>query len=111
MRIFFQHLNEMCYRILKGDNLMKKVLLDAMNVVTLLSELNFTDNKKIGTLGHSYGGNTVLFLSALDERICFSCASGSACTYENRMLNDVGIELASVILMLRLSKYIALKAH
>jgi dienelactone hydrolase len=94
---FFQHLNELCYRILKGDNLMKKVLLDDMNGVTLLSELTFTDNKKIGTLGHSYGGNTVLFLSALDERICFSCASGSACTYENRMLNDVGIELASVI--------------
>ncbi|WP_440603520.1 alpha/beta hydrolase family protein [Bacillus sp. GB_SG_008] len=94
---FFQHLNEMSYRILKGDNLMKKVMFDAMNGVTLLSELTFTDNKKIGTLGHSYGGNTVLFLSALDERICFSCASGSACTYENRMLNDVGIELASVI--------------
>ena len=30
-----------------------------------------------------YGGNTVLFLSALDERIALSCASGSACTYEN----------------------------
>ena len=25
------------------------------------------------------------------------CASGSACTYENRMKNDVGIEMASVI--------------
>jgi dienelactone hydrolase len=94
---FFQHLFEMCYRIIKGDNLMKKVLLDAMNGITLLSGLTFSDNKKIGTLGHSYGGNTVLFLSALDERICFSCASGSACTYENRMLNDVGIEFASVI--------------
>lgn len=50
-----------------------------------------------GTLGHSYGGNTVLFLSALDERITFNCASGSACTYENRMINNVGIEMASVI--------------
>lgn len=48
-------------------------------------------------LGHSMGGNTVLFLSALDERITFSCASGSACTYENRMKNNVGIEMASVI--------------
>ena len=94
---FFQHLNEMCYRILNGDNLMKKVLLDAMNGVTLLSEMTFTDSERIGALGHSYGGNTVLFLSALDERISFSCASGSACTYENRMMNDVGIELASVI--------------
>ena len=94
---FWQHFDEMCYRILKGNYLMKKVLNDAMNGITLLSNLNCVDNKRIGTLGHSYGGNTVLFLSALDERIAFSCASGSACTFENRMLNNVGIEMASVI--------------
>lgn len=94
---FWQHYNEMCYRIIKGDYLMKKVLDDAMNGITLLSNLTYVDNKSIGTLGHSYGGNTVLFLSALDERIAFSCASGSACTYENRMINNVGIEMASVI--------------
>ncbi len=94
---FWQHFDEMCYRILRGDYLMKKVIDDAMNGITLLSNLEFVDNTRIGTLGHSYGGNTVLFLSALDERISFSCASGSACTYENRMLNGVGIEMASVI--------------
>lgn len=38
-----------------------------------------------------------LIIHALDDRITFSCASGSACTYENRMKNDVGIEMASVI--------------
>ena len=94
---FLQHYNAMCYRIIKGDCLMKKVLHDAMNGITLLSGLPYVDKKNIGTLGHSYGGNTVLFLSAVDERIAFSCASGSACTYENRMLNNVGIEMASVI--------------
>lgn len=94
---FWQHFNEMCYRIIKGDYLMKKVLDDASNGITLLSNLTYVDNKRIGTLGHSYGGTTVVFLSALDERIAFSCASGSACTYENRMMNNVGIEMASVI--------------
>lgn len=94
---FWQHFDEMCYRILKGEYLMKKVLEDAMNGITLLSGLEFVDNTRIGTLGHSMGGNTVLFLSALDERIAFSCASGSACTYENRMKNNVGIEMSSVI--------------
>lgn len=59
--------------------------------------LTYVDKKRIGTMGHSMGGNTVLFLSALDGRIAFSCASGSACTYENRMKNDAGIEMASVI--------------
>ncbi|MBQ8232074.1 MAG: prolyl oligopeptidase family serine peptidase [Lachnospiraceae bacterium] len=62
---------------------MKKVLDDAINGITLLSNLDYINDKRIGTLGHSYGGYTVLFLSALDERIALSCASGSACTYEN----------------------------
>lgn len=94
---FWEHYNEMCYRIVKGESLMKKVLIDAMSCISLLTNLSFVDNKKIGTLGHSYGGNTALFLSALDERVSYCCASGSACTYKNRMINDVGIEMASVI--------------
>ena len=76
---------------------MKKVLDDAIHGITLLTNLTYVDNKKIGALGHSYGGNTVLFLSALDKRIAFSCASGSACTYQDRMTHNVGIEMASVI--------------
>lgn len=94
---FWQHFNEMCYRILTGEFLMKKVLTDAINGISLLASLPFVDVERIGTLGHSYGGNTVLFLSALDERISFACASGSACTFEYRMMHGTGIEMASVI--------------
>ncbi len=94
---FWQHFHEMCYRILTGEFLMKKVLTDAMNGISLLTNLPFVDNDRIGTLGHSYGGNTVLFLAALDERISFACASGSACTFEHRMKHGTGIEMASVI--------------
>ncbi|MBQ8799259.1 MAG: prolyl oligopeptidase family serine peptidase [Lachnospiraceae bacterium] len=94
---FGQHFHEMCYRIVTGEFLMKKVLTDAMNGISLLTNLPFVDADRIGTLGHSYGGNTVLFLSALDERISFACASGSACTFEYRMKHGTGIEMASVI--------------
>lgn len=94
---FWQHFHEVCYRIVQGDYLMKQVLTDAMQGISLLAELPYVDKQHIGTLGHSMGGNTVLFLAALDERISFACASGSACTFENRMTNSVGIELASVI--------------
>lgn len=94
---FWQHLHEMTYRIVRGEWLMKKVLEDAMKGISLLAGLECVDKARIGTLGHSYGGNTVLFLAALDERISFVCASGSACTFEHRMKNGVGIELASVI--------------
>lgn len=75
---FWQHFNEMCYRILQGEYLMKKVLDDAMNGISLLAGLDYVDSERICTLGHSYGGNTALFLSALDERISFCCASGNA---------------------------------
>ena len=94
---FWQHFHEASYRIAKGDYLMKQVLMDAINGISLLAGLPYVDKRHIGTLGHSMGGNTVLFLAALDERISFACASGSACTYEHRMANGVGIELASVI--------------
>ena len=94
---FWQHFHEACYRMVSGEYMMKQVLTDAMNGITLLSNLPYVDNNRIGTLGHSMGGNTVLFLSALDERISFACASGSACPYEHRMTNGVGIEMASVI--------------
>lgn len=94
---FWQHFHEASYRIVKGDYLMKQVLTDAVNGISLLTELPYVDKQSIGTLGHSMGANTVLFLAALDERISFACASGSACTYEHRMANGVGIEMASVI--------------
>ena len=92
-----QHLNEMCYRILRGELLIKKVLEDAISGISLLLNLSYVDGKRIGTMGHSYGGSTVLFHSALDERIAFSCASGSAGTLESRIQNNVGIEFSSVI--------------
>lgn len=48
-------------------------------------------------IGHSYGGNTVLFHAALDERIQFACSSGAACSYAHKMAHGYGIEMAEVI--------------
>ena len=48
-------------------------------------------------MGHSYGGNTVLFHAALDPRIAFACASGAACSYHYKMAHQYGIEMAEVI--------------
>lgn len=41
---FVQHFDKMCYRIISGEYLMKKVLNDAMNGITL-SELDSFDSK------------------------------------------------------------------
>jgi dienelactone hydrolase len=92
-----QHYNEMCYRLLRGDTLMHKILSDSALGISLLSEHPLVDPERIGIMGHSYGGNTVLFHGALDERIRFGCSSGAACTYQHKMAHQTGIEMAEVI--------------
>ncbi|GJM35876.1 MAG: hypothetical protein DHS20C18_48770 [Saprospiraceae bacterium] len=92
-----QHFNEMCYRLLNGTTLMKKVIEDSSIAISLLSHHKKVQNKKIGILGHSYGGNTVIFHSPLDERILLSCSSGAVCSYQTKIKHDTGIEMAEVI--------------
>ena len=92
-----QHFNEMCYRLLRGDTLMRKVLHDAALGLSILENHPRVDSTRLGTLGHSYGGNTVLFHAALDTRLRFACSSGAACTYQHKMANGTGIEMAEVI--------------
>jgi dienelactone hydrolase len=92
-----QHFNEMCYRLLQGDTLMRKVLDDSVRGISLLQQHPQIDAQRIGMMGHSYGGNTVLFHAALDGRIHFACSSGAACSYAHKMAHQTGIEMAEVI--------------
>ena len=94
---WLQYYNEMSYRMVVGDTLIRKILLDAALGVSLLTALPEVDANRIGALGHSMGGNTVLFQTALDERIRFACASGAACSYKNKLIGGTGIEMAEVI--------------
>jgi dienelactone hydrolase len=92
-----QHHNEFAYRLLTGDLLSRKVLADSALAVSVLASLPAVRGDRVGMLGHSYGGSTVLFHAPLDARIRFAGASGSACTYRARMAAGTGIELAQVI--------------
>jgi len=94
---WLQHYNEMCYRLLRQETLMKKVLEDASIAVDVLENLTELKGKAIGVLGHSYGGNTVIFQSALDQRLQYSCTSGAVCSYKTKFENGTGIEMAEVI--------------
>lgn len=94
---FFQHYNEMCYRLLCGQTLMKKVLDDANIGFAVLQSHPAVDKRRIGILGHSYGGNTVLFQMALNESIAFGCSSGAACSFRQKMQARTGMEMALVI--------------
>ncbi|MBL7668868.1 MAG: dienelactone hydrolase family protein [Bdellovibrionaceae bacterium] len=94
---FLQHFNEMTYRLIKGDTLMRKVLEDASVGLSVLCGIPGVDLKRIGVLGHSYGGNTVLFQTALDSRIKFACASGAICSYKNKIERGTGLEFSLAI--------------
>ncbi len=92
-----QHYNALTYRLVAGDTLMRKVLEDAMAAVSALLARPEVKTDAVAALGHSYGGNTTLFLTAVDERVRFGCASGALASYRRKMTDGTGIEMAEVI--------------
>ncbi len=87
----------MCYRLVRGRPLMCTVLADAAAAHSVLAALEEIDETRVGALGHSMGGASVLLHAALDARIAFAIASGSACTYSQRMARGTGIDCAGAI--------------
>jgi pimeloyl-ACP methyl ester carboxylesterase len=49
---------------------------DTSRAIDYLQTLNFVDREKIGMVGHSYGGHSTLFTSALEPRIKVAVANG-----------------------------------
>ena len=94
---WLQHYNEMCYRLLRGDMLMTKVLDDALIAGTVLRSIPEVDGERLGLLGHSYGGQTVIFQGAIDDRFSYTCTSGAVCSFTTKMANGTGIEMAAVM--------------
>lgn len=94
---FEQHYNQLTHRLVAGDTLMRKVLMDAMAGVGALVDRPDVASDRVAVLGHSYGGNTTLFLTAIDDRIAAGCASGSLASYRRRADDGTGIEMAQVI--------------
>lgn len=87
----------MCYRLVGGRPLMCTVLADAAAAHSVLAGCDGVEQTHIGALGHSMGGASALLHAALDQRVAFAVASGSACTYRDRMARGVGIDCAQAI--------------
>jgi len=92
-----QYYNEMAYRLLDGELLMSTILADGAQAMSVLGQVQGVDRGRIGVVGHSMGGTTALFHGALDERVRFVCASGTAATYRAKMAAGTGIEASLVI--------------
>jgi dienelactone hydrolase len=93
---WLQYFNEMAYRLVSGQLLITTVLGDAACGLSALADER-VDGSRLGMVGHSYGGYVTILLAALDERVRFACASGSACSYKRRMLDRTGIEFSQAI--------------
>jgi dienelactone hydrolase len=94
---WLQYFNEMAYRLVSGRLLATTVLGDAACGLSALLADERVDGSKLGAVGHSYGGHVTILLAALDERIKFACASGSASSYKRRILDRTGIEFSQAI--------------
>jgi dienelactone hydrolase len=92
-----QYFNEMAYRLVSGRLLATAVLGDAACGLSALLADERVDATRLGAVGHSYGGFVAILLAALDERVAFVCASGSAGSYRQRMLDRTGIEFSQAI--------------
>lgn len=92
-----QQQRELSYRLLQGQTLAVKVLADAQAALTALRRRGEVDAERVGVLGHSFGGNTVILHAALDARVAFAATSGAAGSYRVKLANEIGIDRAQVI--------------
>lgn len=92
-----QYDRELAYRLLGGQTLAAKVLTDVQTALGALRARPEVAGDRVGILGHSFGGNTVIFHAAVDPRVAFAATSGAAGTYRSKLANEVGIERAEVI--------------
>ena len=94
---WLQHYNAMSYRLLQGDVLMRKCLDDAQRALSVLLQTTGINEARVGVAGHSYGGTTALYHTAVDARCRFACISGAVCSFETRLREGTGILLFEAV--------------
>jgi dienelactone hydrolase len=94
---WLHHFNEMAHRLVRGELLVSEILADALSATATLAAHPAVDSMRVGVMGHSYGGNTTLLQTPLDERVAFACVSGAACSYRRKLADGTGLEFALVI--------------
>jgi dienelactone hydrolase len=92
---WLQYYNQMAHRLVVGDLLMRKVLQDCIDALSILQICS--GSPRLGVIGHSFGGIAALFLAALDTRVVFTCTSGAVCSLREKLANGTGLEMSLVI--------------
>lgn len=85
--------HELAIRLIQGKTLMAKVLFDAMRGINYLTGRDDVDSKRIGFIGHSYGGRMALWLPAFENRIKASVSNCCCISYKDSLPHDIGIQM------------------
>ncbi len=84
---------ELAKRIVNGKNLLGKTLFDISVGIDYLESREEVDSKKIGFIGHSYGGRMAIFAPVFDKRIKVSVSNCGCVNYKNSIDKNIGIQM------------------
>lgn len=84
---------ELSSRLVQGKTLMAKALHDISVGLDYLMSRPEIDQKKIGFIGHSYGGRMALWVPAFDRRIRASVSNCGCIDYRNSLTHETGIQM------------------
>ena len=84
---------ELAKRIVNGENLLGKTLFDISAGIDYLESREEVDTKKIGFIGHSYGGRMAILAPVFDKRIKVSVSNCGCVNYKNSIEKNIGIQM------------------
>lgn len=91
------HAHQLHTRLMRGQTLLGKVLFDISSGIDLLESLPEVDTRRIGFIGHSYGGRTALFAPVFDRRIKVSVSNCGSTRLREILTQNSGIQFDYVI--------------
>jgi dienelactone hydrolase len=85
---------ELASRLVQRQTLLAKVLHDVGVALDYLTTRREVDERRIGFIGHSYGGRMAIWATALDDRIRAAVSNCGCVNYKNSLTRDAGIQMA-----------------
>jgi dienelactone hydrolase len=84
---------ELASRLVVGKTLLGKVLHDLHVALDYLTTRREVDERRIGFIGHSYGGRMAIWATALDDRIKAAVSNCGCVNYKDSLTRDAGIQM------------------
>jgi dienelactone hydrolase len=85
---------ELASRLVRGQTLLGKVLHDVRVALDYLTSRPDVDERRVGFIGHSYGGRMAIWATAFDKRIRAAVSNCGCVNYKNSLTRDAGIQMA-----------------